>query len=515
MKAKALGTVVAALALLVASGSPPARAQEAGGASLSLRDVLKTALENNFDVRVQQITRDSADLNLKASYGMYDPLLGVDWATSINRQPITSRLQVGVLQASTYMNRQDQYNLTLQQKTPWGQGFSLEWDNSRLRTNSSYSFFNPTYESSGILGTSLPLLRGFGKKVAAKTVLVAKVNRDIAGQQYLQNLRDTLLQVEKDYWNLVYAYQDLSAKQKALEIAKQFQEETRKKIQVGVLAPIEQVAADAQVATREQDIITSMQVLGDAQDILKLDMGLAKDGPEWGRTLTPSDQPSVSTTAFGEAELVAKAQDARPEIKILAGQVEKDVLDTHGAKNALLPKLDLNASLTYNGSAGRYVDPLTGLVYDQSFSNAWHQVSGLDFKSYYVGLTFSLPIGNRAAKYAYQATRLAQTADEIRLEKLRLSVQNEVRAAVRNMEAAQKRVAAAEVAFRLQQEKLDAEQKKYENGLSTSFQVLSYQNDLLAAATSLLNARIGSQVAGATLDRAVGNYLESRDIEIK
>jgi outer membrane protein len=513
VKVKGKHLIILALATLLWALFTPA--QEEAAVSLPLQDALKMALEKNFDVRVQILTRDSADLALKASYGLYAPLLGVNWSTAVNREPTTNRLQVGIFQFGTYLTRQDQYNLTVQQMTSWGQGFSLEWDNSRGKTNSEYTFFNPTYTSTAILGTSLPLLQGFGTQVASRTVLQAKLDKDIANEQYAQGLRDTLLQVEKDYWSLVFAIRDLNVKEKALGLATQFQEETKKKIQVGVLAPIEQIAADAQVATREQDIITAQQSVGDSQDILKLDLGVPKGSREWEQPFKPTDEPQVATTQYSEAELVDKAMEKRPEIKTQAGKVEKDKLNTHWAKNQTLPQLNLTASLTYNGATGYYVDPVSGAVYDETFPKAWSQITGLDYKSYFAGLSFSYPIRNRSAKFTFQSYRLAQTADEILLEKLRLSITNEVRAALRNLQAAQKRISVAEVAFQLQKEKLEAEQKKYENGLSTSFQVLTYQNDLIAAASSLLNARIGAQVAGAALDRAVGVYLESRNIEIK
>ena len=505
--------MMSALAVLVGAIRTPAQ-EEAAAVSLSLQDTLKTALHNNFDVQVQTITRESAGLALKATYGMYDPLLNLQWDNNVNRQPTSSLLQTGH-EFATYMFREDDFNLGIQEMAPWGEGFQLTWNNARQRSSSSFSIFNPTYSSTATLGTNLPLLKGFGVKVASQTVLQAKLDKAIADQKYAQNLRDSLLQVEKDYWNLVFAIRDLKVKQKALELAQQFQEETKKKIAVGVLAPIEQIAADAQVATREQDIITGQQAVGDSQDILKLDMGIPQGSAEWAQTIKPTDDPVVSTTQYSESELVGKAMDKRPEIKQQVNSVEKDKLSTYSAKNATLPQLNLSASLTYNGATGYYVDPTTGQVFDEAFPDAWRQITGLDYKSYYVGLTFLYPIMNRAAKYKFQTTRLAQNADEILLQKLRLSVTNEVRAGLRNLQAAQKRVAAAEVTFELQKEKLDAEQKKYENGLSTSFQVLSYQNDLIAAASSLLSARIGSQVAGASLDRAVGVYLESRNIEIK
>jgi outer membrane protein TolC len=500
-----LGLLAAVLAV------SPSAAEPEAGVALSLQDALKTALQKNFDIRVQKITLEQSGLNLKGAYGFYDPQLSLNWYSTINRQPATSVLQGGL---GVYMNREDAYNLQVDQMTPWGQGFRLTWDNSRTKTNSAFFTLNPSYTSSGTLGTTLPLLQGFGTKVANRTVLKAKLDRSIADQQFSQNLRDTLLQVEQDYWNLVYAIKDLQVKESSLDRAKRFQEETHKKIEVGVLAPIEQISADAQVATCEQDIISAQQSVGDRQDILKLALGIGQDSSEWGQIFNPTDEPSVAATPGAEPELIDKALAARPEIKQLEDKISKDKLDTRWAKNQTLPQLNLTASLTYNGSAGRYVNPFTGAYYDQGFSDAWRQISGLDYKSYYVGLSFMYPIGNRSARAQYQSTRLAQNADEISYQRLKLSVANEVRAALRGLEAAQKRVAAAEVTLKLQQDKLDAEQKKYENGLSTAFNVLSYQNDLAIAQSGLLSAQIAAQNAGAELGRAVGTYLENHGIDL-
>lgn len=508
--------VLAGVAILGCGLVVGSRAQVPEGAvALSLQDALKAAMQNNFDIRVDQVTLQESDEALKGSYGIYDTLLNFTWYSNVQRLPTTSRLQVGELTA-TYMDRQDAYNLGVTQPTSWGQSFQFLWNNNRALTNSQFSYLNPTYNSSAQLGTTLPLLQGFGKTVASRTVLLAKLDKEIAGSAYLQKVRDSMLQVEQDYFQLVYNIKDLATREAALELAKRFQEETKKKIEVGVLAPIEQVTADAQVATREQDIITAQQAVGNSADILRLDLGTPKDSPEWNRPIYPTDEPKLISNDKTEVELIDQALARRPEVAQVVSRLEQDKINLAVAKNGTLPQLNLNASLTYNGASGMYTDPLTGQVlYDHAFSKAWSQITGHDFKSYYVGVTFAYPIQNRAAKAQLQTSLLAKTADEISLEKLKLSIGNEVRAGLRDLEAAQKRVNAAEVTFRLQKEKLEAEQKKYDNGLSTAFNVLSYQNDLLAAATSLLNARVYTQVAGAKLERAIGTYLESRGIEIK
>ncbi len=481
---------------------------------LSLQDALKVGLEKNFDVRVQKEVRRQADYSLKGSYGAYDPYLTLDWSSGVSRTPTTSILQAGI-GANVFQNRADRYNLGVNQHTPWGQDFTLSWNNIRQKSNSSFMTLNPSYTSYGTLSTKLPLLQNFGFRVGNKTVLEARLNKTIAGSTYLQNVRDALFSVETNYWNLVYAIRNLRVKEKALNLAKQFQEETKKKIQVGVLAPIEQFSADAQVAGREEDIISAAQSVGDNEDALKLSLGITRDDPEWLAHIKPTDEPVTVSNDYEESKLIKEAQSRRPELKEMEKKVEKDKLDTHWAHNQLLPKLDFDAALTYNGSAGYYVDPRTGIVVSNKFSKAWEQITGRNFKSYSLGVNFAIPIGNRAAKASYQVYRLAQNADEIALEKQKLTIANEVRSALRNLQSSQKRVVAADLTLKLQQETLDAEKKKFDNGLSTSFQVLSYQNDLAAAESGLLRAKIDGKLAVAKLDKVVGIYLQAHNIEVR
>lgn len=502
-----------ALGVVLASAAAVGAQEEGPALRLTLNEALAKALEKNFDIQVERLVLDQAEASLKGAYGLFDPGLSLDFSTSVTRQPTSSILQAGA-QANLYLNRQERYGLGLSQFTPWGQTFSLSWDNTRQKTNSRYALLNPSFGSSAALTTTLPLLRNFGKAAAFRTVLLAKSDKRSADAQFEQRLRDTLVQVEQDYWNLVYAVKDLEVRRRALKLARTFQEETRRKVEVGVLAPIEQIAADAQVAAREQEIIASGQAVGDRMDILKLSMGLSPKDAQWGQTILPADEPTPPpANDYAEEALVEKALALRPELKAGAEQVEKARVNAQWARNQVRPQLDLTAGLTYNGISGRSLNPFTGEVIAGGFSDAWRQITGLDYKSYFAGLSFKVPLGNRAARYQFRQFRLAQSAQEIALQKLRLQVVTDVRASLRALEAARKRVQAARLTMKLQQEKLEAERKKYDNGLSTAFNVLSYQNDLSAAESAFLKATIDARLAAGALDRAVGVYLESRNIQ--
>ena len=481
--------------------------------SLSLQEALSIAAKNSYDVKIEKIGLESAEYGLKASYGIYDLNLSANWSINLQRDPATSILQAGVGN-SVFMQRSDTYGLGLSQFTPWGQQFSLTANETRSRTNSSYYLFNPTYSSYASLSTSLPLLKGFGIKNNHLPVLKAKLDKELAGFQYARDLRDTLLSVEQAYWDLVYARENLDVSRSGLELARQFQSETAAKIKAGVLAPVEQITADAQVAQNEQNIVVAESDVRNREDLLKLAMGYSQESKEWNQRVVPSDDPKRNPGDYDEASLIKQAEQQRPEIAVIAKTLEKNKLDTAFAKNQRLPSLTLQGGLSYAGTAGDYYDPFLNIYVSKGFSDAWSQVSGMDYKSWNVGLVFSYPIQNRAARFNYQNVRLAQNSTEIQLEKEKLVVANDVRLALRNLQTTEKRIAAAELNVKLQQEKLDAEKKKFENGLSTAFNVLSYQDSLISAKSALLKARIDNQEASASLDRAVGTYLASKGLEM-
>lgn len=486
---------------------------QGGELKLSLSDALSYALKNNFDINISKVDYKMSENVLEGSKGIYDPQITFDWGASVNRQPTTSLLQVGGSAFTLYQSRQDKYNLGLYQLSPWGQTFSLNFANTRSNTNSQYSLFNPTYSSNLSFNTSVPLLKGFGYTNANKTILKAKLDREAANFTFKKMLRNSLIDVESAYWNLVYAIEQYKVTQQALDVAKEFQKETSARISVGTLAPVEQVSADAQVAQREEELISAENLVINSEDILKLLLGIRKESPEWNQSISPTDYPSVENRSYNEEEAISEAASKREEIKELESNLEKAKIDTKTAKINLLPSLNLEGSLSYAGSAGDYYIRGTNYFVDQKFNDAWDMITGRDYKSWAVGLSFAFPIGNRSQKFAYQNYRLMENEAEIMLEKTRQSIISEVRNAFRNLLNSEKRIKAAEANLKLQQEKLQSEKKKYDNGLSTSFNVLSYQNDVLAAETTLLKAKIDYQLAVASFEKAKGNYLNFRGIE--
>ena len=489
--------------------------QEGEQLKLSLQDSLAYAMKNNFDINISKIDFKMSEVTLESSKGIYDPQLTFDWGATVNRQPITSLLQVGKTAFTLYQSRQDKYNLGITQLSPWGQTFSLNFSNTKSNTNSTYSLFNPTYSSNLLLYTSIPLLKGFGYKNTNKTILKAKLDQNSADYTFRKMVRNSLMDVETAYWNLVYAIEQYKVTQKALYLAKEFQKETMARISVGTLAPIEQISADAQVAQREENLIAAENLVINSEDVLKILLGITKESNEWNKTIIPIDFPSVESRDYKEEEAIEEATLKREELKELQYNLEKTKIDTKTTKINLLPSLNLESSLSYTGSAGDYYLRGTNYFVDENWNDSWDMIRGRDYKSWSVGLSFAFPIGNRGQKYLYQNYRLIENKAEILLEKTRQNIISEVRNAYRNLLNTEKRINAAEANLKLQMEKLNVEKKKYDNGLSTSFNVLSYQNDVLSAETALLKAKIDHQTALSNFEKAKGNYLNFRGIEFE
>lgn len=482
--------------------------------NLSLNEALSIALKNNFDISIYKLNYKTIDYLLEAKKGIYDPQIMLEVGSNLNRQPTTSILQVGSQKLTLYQSRQDRYNLYLTQLTPWGQSFSISYLNTKNSNNSKYSLYNPTYNSSLSFETSLPLLRNFGYLNTNKEIILAKIDKKSSLNYSKRLIRETLLQVENAYWNLVFANEQYKYTLDALNLAKEFQEETKKKISVGVLAPIEQISADAMVAQREEELVVSENLLNNAEDSLKLLLGVKKEDPLWSKKINPVDQPYTLQEDMELEPLINQALTLREEIIETECELEKRKINTKVAKINTLPSLNLEATITYNGVAGDYFDPLNAKLINQNFSDSFNMVKDRDYKSWGIGLVLSYPIGNRALKFNYQTQRILENEASIALIKTKETITNEVRNAFRNLKNSEKRVEAAFSNLKLQKEKLDAEKKKYDNGLSTSFNVLSYQNDYLSAEINYLKARIENQLAYSTLQKAIGKYFDFRKIEI-
>ena len=485
------------------------------GVPLSLRDAIELALANNVDLQVAVAGDEQGKFGFLQATGIYDPLVAAFVQANDSQSPNATQLAGGtVTTARTYTG-----NVSVSELIPFGGTVTLGLDNQKLDTNSSFYTINPSYNVSDFLSVKQPLLRNFGVKTTDRLILVARYTRGINDQSFLQQVQTTVTAVEQAYWNLVYARENLQVKIESRDLAVELNRITKIKIDVGSQAPIDIVQTESGVAARELDIITARQAVGDAEDQLKRLLNFASAG-RWGDRVVPTDQVRVEPVKIDLEAGVAEALSDRPEVRSAKFTAASAKINFDFSKNQLLPQLDLNASYGYGGLGGpnHLVDPITGLptgvVLSGGYSDAFSEVTHRDFHNWTVGVTFSYPILNRAARGAKGIALWGLQSSLATIEQIEQNVTVNVRTAARAIDTARQSIEASGKARELAERNVDAEKKKYDNGLVTSFEVLSVQNDLATARSAELQALTQYRNAIVAYHQAIGDLLAWKDIKV-
>lgn len=310
----------------------------------------------------------------------------------------------------------------------------------------------------------------------------------------------TLAAAEKAYWDLNFALMDLKTKRASLQLAKDFLEQNRIKVRVGTMAPIEITQAEAGVADREEGVILAEHAVRTAEDALRRILNVPRDSPIWSRPLRPADAPPLREVAPDMAAAVADGAANRPDLERARLELRNREYERVYRRNQLRWGLDLQAIY---GNTG--FDPI-------SYGDAFDDLRERNQEDWTVQLTLGIPVGNRQAKALHQENEAFLTQARLDLDRLEQSARVEVRNAVRTVETNLKRVKAAQVNVRLQREKLAAEQKKFENGMSTSFQVLQFQTDLTSAESRENQAIVDYNKSLVELERVKGTLLQARQM---
>ncbi len=492
---------------------------------LSLRQVIALALSNALDLNVASYTYDKSAFSFAGTRGIFDPNLELDLNASGSESPVVA----------TYLpsdTKNQNANAFITGLLPWGTTYKGGWTNTRSDSPSSYIMINPSLTSTLAGSISQPLLRNFGRDVNERLVVQARIARDQSAWGFVVSVQTAVQTVENAYWDLLYSLENLKAKQEALDRAKDFNRITRIKIDVGALAPIEIVQTEVTIAQREQDIILAEGQIGDAQDKLKRILNV-KGQVEWDRRIVPTDRPTVTRLELDVDKGIETALGLRPEVKQAVVDIDSKKVGLVYNRNQLKPRLDLAASYGLSGLGAQKASLSSCSIANVSvsdcvafggqvivtplnlnYSDALYQIRRGDFPSWNVGLVFTVPIGNRAAKAnaAMAATDLELSRTNLAI--LRQNLQLEVRAAARAVDTAYRSVLAARKSRELAERNLDAEEKKFQNGMTTSFQVAQIQNDLTTARSNELQAITSHLKAIVAWHKSVGDLLPWKEITI-
>ncbi len=487
----------------------PLPAAAADGIRLTLDQAIGLAIANNQDLNVTINAAEASQFSLMANKGIYDPLLQGFGTRTHNDQPTASQLAGATVLKTDLSDGGGQVS----QLIPWGGTFTLGFVGNRTKTNSSFYDLNPSFTAGLSLAFSQPLLRGFGKLPTNWLIETARNTRDASYQTFVQSVQATVNSTVQAYWDLVYAYDNLKVKQETKAIAVELNRITRIKIDVGSLAPIDIVQTEVNIATADQDIINAEGAIGLAQDQLK--RLLNTDPAKWGsEPIIPTDSVRVEQEAFDLEAGMRMALERRPEIIAQQYNVSSDQIRYAYYDNQVLPQLNLQGTYGNNGLGG--LGTITqGMFVDTGFGGAVDQVFDRSYKNWKVGLVLSYPILNRQALGNRGAAKYNLETAKSQLTVIEQDIIVNVRNAHRAIDTAAKQIVAAAKGSELAERNLDAARKKYENGMTTAFEVSQLQTNLSDARSRELNARVIYRKAVSAYHQAIADILEWKGVKIE
>ncbi|MEO8359121.1 MAG: TolC family protein [Vicinamibacteria bacterium] len=458
--------------------------------NLTVDDAVKRALENNADLAVEKFVPLASDLAISDAKAPFDPILFSNLQTQSRATKSTNTISGGARVENDTLT----YNFgatKLVQKT--GGSFRVDFNNNRQKSNSTITAFNPNFNSNFNANYTQPLLKNRTFDANRLNLRITKRNKEVTDLQFRGIVVSTLANVRKLYYDLIYAVENLSAQRKSLALAQKFLNENQIKVNVGTLAPLDVVAAESEVATREEGVVIAENSLAEAQDAIKRTILSRNDADAWKTEIVAIDRPTAQPFAVDSEAAVTNALQKRLDYQIALKNLESIEDQIKYTGQIRKPQLDLVANYGTLGTGGtqlidltnnqKLATPITG-----GYGDALSELFGRDYPTWSVGVNFTYPLFNRLGKNAQARGQLAIDQYKANLRRAELQIANEVRTAARAVETNFKRVATTQSARTLQQRRLDAEEKKFAAGMSTNFLVTQAQRDLALAEVAEIRA---------------------------
>lgn len=459
-----------------------------------------------------------------------DPFLSGTVGYSNRTAPQTNNFIAGT---NALINKNFVTDFGIQQSFSTGTTLGLQYNNIRQTTNGSRVDYNPYTNASLGITFDQPLLQGFGSALNRRYLRIAKNDQKISDTLFRLQCSNTVSAVIRLYWDLVSLNEDLKVKRQALELAQQLATNNRSQVEVGTLAPIEVVRAQAEVARARQDLTNAESLVLQQEVILKnvLSRTGSSDPRLASAHIIPTDQITIPAEEPVRPlqDLIETALKSRPDLNMARLQYDNSQISYQGARNALLPSIDVVAGLTNNalagqvnsllppgqatgGTTGSALTRVTDPTFVGGYGTVLSQLFTRSFGDYNIGVQVTIPLRNRVAQADAARDQLATRQNEVRVHSLENQVRTEVETALLNLRRARASYESASQTRQLQEEALSAEQQKYEVGASTSFFVIQYQRDLAQARSQEVIAQSAYIKAKANLDRVMGIVLRANNI---
>jgi outer membrane protein TolC len=514
---------------------------------LTLREALALALENNKDIEVARQNVKIAEFDLTAARGAYDPRVTSSSYYERIENPISSFLSGGANGTTT----QSDYTATarLEGLTPkLGGSYHLDFSSIRLTTNNQFTALNPQYPTALTFSYTQPLFRGRTFDNSRRQIEIAKKNLSLTDAQFRQRAIETITSVQRAYWDLVFALRNLQVQRDAVRDSRAQLEHNKRLVAEGALAPIDVVAAEAQLAGFEQSLFSSLEEVSRAENNLKNLIAVNHEADLWNLAVVPTDSVDLVPPDISLPEALKAAMENRPELQQSNVVREINQIDQKYFREQTKPAIDLLGSygtvglagtsnggtnpitasstelrnavnkLLFNAGFDLLPDPTSQTIspvllggYDQSLQNLLSN----RFTNFRVGVQINLPLRNRTAEAQLGRSLVEGQRIATQREQLEQSIQVDVRNALQVVRSAEARLRAAGIARQASEQQYQSEQRKLDAGQSTVFLVLERQTALTTARGNELRAQTDLNKAIAELQRATGNALTTNNIVVR
>jgi len=456
---------------------------------LSMDDAVHSALEQNLGIRIQRIDPQISDVGVLQSRSFWSPQLSTGFARQTQTQQAQDAFSGGDI---TNISG----NAGVSQVLPWGGNYSASWNNARGTTNNTFTNFPVNLRSTLNAQYTQPLARNYGIDQIRQNVQNSKKARELSDIQLRAVITQTTRSVRNAYWDLVYAINNYKAQQQSLELSQQFLKDNQKRVEIGTLAPIDIVQAQAEVASNEQGVIVADAQIKSFQDNLRtliLDPGTPNF---WEIVFDPTDAPAFEDQVIDVEAAVRNALDKRTDILSAKNSLAQSDINIKYYKNQTLP--DVNAQVQYVATAtgGQQLSNLDlgnltaarSITSDIGFGSVLSSVLSSAYPTWTVGVQVGYPLGTNTAQSNLARSRLQYEQAQSQMKNIEMNVITQVRSIARNVQTNQKRVQSARASRELQEKKLEAEEKKLAAGMSQSFFVFQAQRDLAVARVAEIQA---------------------------
>ena len=490
---------------------------------LSLKSYLELVLANNTDIQIQKLTIETQRNAITRAFAPFDPTAIASFRSTRAESPTNDALAG----AATLNQLTQPFSVNYQQTLETGTQYTVGYTATKSSTNSAFANFNPAITSGLNLNFVQPLLRGRGRDVNRLPILVAKTRFRSAQYNLSDQLMRLLQQAELAYWAVIEARESLKVQEQALGLFDTLLKRSQRELELGAISPLEIYQPQQQYASQEVSVTQARYRLAQAEDALRRQMGADLDTTyrNMAISLTETVLPPSDDRPIDKEQIVELAMQKRPDLRAALTAIDVDDLQIRQAKNTLLPDLSLNGLYTSSGRGGTFFQRTNVFAGDGTSSvvtniipgglgDALSQTFNFTYPTYGLGLTLRLPIRDRRAQADFADATVSKRLDTLRARTTEQTIRLDVLNAVNQVENSRASVKLAQIRLDFSQKRVEAEQKRYDLGVTTIFFVIQAQNDLVSAQADLVQQSVQYRRNLLNLQRVTGQLLEDHGVVI-